>query len=113
MIEHLRTGNISERCAREAATAEARTLGLVARSVTHQLRQPLSLIAGYAELLAHRPLAEGERAAFVEEIREAASRLAASLQILERPYDLAMLAFGPEWERQVLDLRPEVLAARS
>jgi signal transduction histidine kinase len=63
--------------------AEAET-DLLARSVTHGLRQPLSLIVGYAELLARPDLPEPERARLLAELRVAAARLAGSLALLER-----------------------------
>ena len=44
---------------------------LLVRSVTHELRQPLSLIVGYAELLARAP-DELTRAELLAEIRRAA-----------------------------------------
>ena len=78
---------------------------LLARSVTHELRQPLSLIVGYAELLATRDLPEAERSALLAELRGAAARLTDSLARLERPEACGMLAFGAGPERQVLDLR--------
>ena len=56
---------------------------LLARSVTHELRQPLSLIIGYAELLARAP-DELTRAELLGEIRRAAARLGGSLAKLER-----------------------------
>jgi signal transduction histidine kinase len=85
--------------------ASAATFDLLARSVTHELRQPLSLIVGYAELLATRPFDEAERAALLAELRGAAARLAGSLERLERPEACGMLAFGAGPERRVLDLR--------
>ena len=78
---------------------------LLARSITHELRQPLSLIVGYAELLATRPLEEVERAAILAELRGAAARLAGSLERLERPDACGLLAFGADPEQRVLDLR--------
>ena len=81
---------------------------LLARSVTHELRQPLSLIVGYAELLATRDLPEAERAALLAELRRAAARLAGSLERLERlgrPEAAALVRFGPGEGRAVIDLR--------
>ena len=77
---------------------------LVARSVTHELRQPLSLIVGYAELLARAP-DELTRAELLAEIRRAAARLAGSLAKLERAEALETVAFGPFEEYRLLDLR--------
>ncbi|MCC7107395.1 MAG: hypothetical protein IT307_19840 [Chloroflexi bacterium] len=108
MFEHSASGRLPGRCARERAAAEARAIGLVARSVTHELRQPLSLIAGYAEILAYRSQEKQDVACLVSEIRQAASRLAASLDVLDAPDDLPIVAFGEEVERHVLDLRPRL-----
>ena len=83
--------------------AESET-DLLARSVTHELRQPLSLIVGYAELLARAP-DELTRAELLGEIRRAAARLAGSLKKLERAAALETVAFGPFEEYRVLDLR--------
>ena len=77
---------------------------LLARSVTHELRQSLWLIGGYAELLARAP-DELTRAELLREIRRAASRLAGSLAKLERAEALETIAFGPFEEYRVLDLR--------
>jgi signal transduction histidine kinase len=77
---------------------------LLARSVTHAVRQPLSLIVGYAELLAREP-DEGARALLLAELRGAAARLAGSLERLDRPEPPEVLTFGPRGEHRVLDLR--------
>ena len=77
---------------------------LLARSVTHELRQPLSLIVGYAELLAAEP-EEAVRTLLLAELRRAADRLAGSLARLERVDGLEMRTFGPGGEYRVLDLR--------
>ena len=77
---------------------------LLTRSVTHELRQPLSLIAGYAELLARTP-DELTRAELIGELRRAAARLAGSLAKLERAERLETVAFGPFEENRLLDLR--------
>jgi signal transduction histidine kinase len=76
---------------------------LLARSVAHELRQPLSLIIGYAELLASRRPDGDEQAALVAAIRAAADRMAASLARLDRPEELRPRQLGPE---ELLDLRP-------
>ena len=78
---------------------------LLARSVTHELRQPLSLILGYAELLARPDRPARERAQLLAELRLAASRLAGSLAKLEHAEALETVAFGPSEEYRVLDLR--------
>ena len=78
---------------------------LLARSVTHELRQPLSLIVGYAELLARPDLPAPERATLLAELRLAAPRLAGSPKKLERAEVLETVAFGPFEEDRVLDLR--------
>jgi signal transduction histidine kinase len=77
------------------------TVDLLARSITHELRQPLALIAGAAELLATRDLPEAERSALLAELRGAAARL--SGRRLERPDGLRPRRLGPE---ELLDLRP-------
>ena len=81
------------------------TSELIVLSVTHELRQPLSVIAGYAELLAQRAHSEHDEA-LLREIRRAAERLAAALCRLERAdrFQLVPLCGGA---RRVLDLRPE------
>ena len=78
---------------------------LLARSVTHELRQPLSLITFSAELLTRPDLPDGERMALLAALRVAASRLAGSLAKLERAEALETVAFGPFEEYRVLDLR--------
>ena len=103
MIE--RTRPDPDRCPRGCATPEGASFDLIALSVTHELRQPLSLICGYAELLATRPLPEDERVALLGQIRRAAERLSASLARLERAERLELVAFAAG-ERHVLDLRP-------
>ena len=80
-------------------------LDLVARSDVHELRQPLSVIIGYAELLATQPADEGRLAQLLGAIRRAAWGMAASLERLERAPELELRAFGPRGEWQVLDLR--------
>ena len=79
---------------------------VLARSVAHELRQPLSEIVVCAELLATRRLPEPDRAALLAAIREAARHLAGSLARLERGGSLEPLGFGPEGEGRLLDLRP-------
>ena len=89
------------------------TLDLVARSVVHELRQPLAVILGYAEILAARgrerpsdnPL--WDDGALLERIREAAWRMAVSLEKLEHASELLLLAFGPRSRERFLDLRAE------
>ena len=78
---------------------------LLARSVTHELRQPLNLITISAELLTRPDLPDGERATLLAELRLAAARLAGSLAKLEHAEDLEKVAFGPFRENRVLDLR--------
>ena len=78
---------------------------LLARSVAHELRQPLALIVGYAELLAAEP-DEAARAALLAELRRAAQRLAGSLERLDRPEPPEILTFGSRGEYRLLDLRP-------
>ena len=84
---------------------DAPTPELLARSITHELRQSLSLIVGYAELLARPDLPDTERATLLVELRVAAARLAGSLAKLERAEALETVAFGPFEEYRVLDLR--------
>lgn len=79
---------------------------LLARSVTHELRQSLWLIVGYAELLARPDLSESVRAALLAELRAAAARLSGSLEKLDGPEQLETVAFGRVAEYRVLDLRP-------
>ena len=75
---------------------------LLARSVTHELRQDLGLIVGYAELLTLPRISSLERAGMVAEIREAAARMAGALARLDSPEPLGRVRLGPE---ELLDLR--------
>ena len=75
---------------------------LLARSVIHELRQDLSLVVGYAELLVTRQLSESERAAMVAVIREAAAGMADVLRRLDCPEPPGRVRLGPE---ELLDLR--------
>ena len=86
-------------------TCGHRSVELLARSVTHELRQPLSLIIGYAELLARPERPDADRAILLAELRVAAARLAGSLARLERAEALETVAFGSLEEYRVLDLR--------
>ena len=54
------------------------------RAMSQELWQPISVIIGYAELLATRPRPEPERAAMLQEIRRASGRLGVYLDRLER-----------------------------
>lgn len=87
------------------------TLRLLARSVSRELRQPLTVILGYAELLETRAVPAAERAARLAEIRRAAARLAGSLDRLDRvgrrPAEAAVIRVGPGDGCEVIDLRPE------
>lgn len=78
---------------------------MLARSITHELRQPLSLICGYSELLANGSLTDAERSTLVDEIRRAARRLAASIDLVERSDNLRVRTFGSASDYRVLDLR--------
>ena len=80
---------------------------LLARSVAHELRQPLALIAGSAELLATHRLPEADQAALIAAIRVAAARMAGSLARLDRPETLRWRQLGPA---ELLDLRPTAAA---
>ena len=84
---------------------EPLSLDLLSLSITHELRQPLSLIVGYAELLATREMPEPDRAAALAAIRRAAARLAGSLERLERGDATRRIQFGSEAGRELLDLR--------
>ena len=70
------------------------------RAVTHELRQPLSLIVGYTELLETHELAAADRVAILAEIRRAAARMAGVLRRLDRPEEL--LNPGPPWSELAL-----------
>ena len=83
---------------------------LLIRSVVHELRQGLSVVAGYAELLATRQLSETERAAMLAAARKAADEMADVLHRLDCPGQLGRIRLGPE---ELLDLgRPSVLSRR-
>ena len=62
------------------------------RSIRYALWQPMSVIIGYAELLATRPADEQARAGMLEEVRQAAARLAAYMDQLENGEGLELLA---------------------
>jgi signal transduction histidine kinase len=87
------------------------TLDLVARSLTHELRQPLAGIIGYADLLAaggrDKPLAAHglDDVALLDRIRGAAWSMAVALEKLERAPELPLIALGPQGRWRVLDLR--------
>lgn len=68
--------DITERVAmEEKLRATVRELDAFASTVAHDLRVPLSLISGYAELLRHSDLSEEERDSYLENIIRAARRL--------------------------------------
>ena len=81
------------------------TFEMLSLSVTHELRQSLSLIIGYAELLAMRPWPDEEHDTLVIQIRRSVARMAGSLERLERGETTGRLRFGPNGERELLDLR--------
>lgn len=99
-------GRPRARTSNAARSVEVRSqsVELVSRSITHELRQPLSLILGYAELLAGREFGPDERGTIVAEIRQAARRLSASLDLLERSETLKLITYSAAAELQVLDL---------
>ena len=78
---------------------------LLTRSVTHELRQPLSLIVGYAELLARPDVDGADWPVLLASIRDAASRLAGPLKKLEHAQELGTVELGPRAADRVLDLR--------
>ena len=86
-------------------TTDQPALDMLSLSITHELRESLSVIVGYADLLAMRPWPEEERDAFVGRIRRATARMVRSLERLERDGDPGRLRFGPNGERELLDLR--------
>ncbi len=61
----------------DRALAEAETAGVryLARSIPHELAQPLSEIRGYAELLAHHDYPPDQRSTLLDRVSSAASRL--------------------------------------
>ncbi len=68
--------DISERVAMEKRLrASVRELDAFATTVAHDLRIPLSLISGYAELLRHADITPEERESYLENISRAARRL--------------------------------------
>lgn len=68
--------DISERVAmEERLRASVRELDTFATTVAHDLRVPLTLISGYAELLCHADVTEEERDLYLENITRAARRL--------------------------------------
>ncbi|MDI7252045.1 MAG: PAS domain S-box protein [Actinomycetota bacterium] len=68
--------DITERVAmEEKLRASVRELDAFAATVAHDLRVPLSLISGYAELLRYADTTEEEREAFLDNITKAARRL--------------------------------------
>jgi signal transduction histidine kinase len=75
---------------------------LLVRSVAYELRQDLSVIVGYAELLATRQLPETERTSMIAAVREAAANIADVLHRLDCPEQPGRIRLGPE---ELLDLR--------
>ena len=75
---------------------------LLIRSVAHELRQDLSVLVGYVELLATRQLSEAQRTSTLGAVREAAAELGDVLHRLDCPEQLGRIRLGPE---ELLDLR--------
>ena len=64
---------------------EAEAWALLARSAARELRQELTLVIGYAELLVLPGVSDSQRGAPVAVICAAAARMAAALDRLEGP----------------------------
>ena len=77
----------------------------LARSVTHELREALTVVRGYAGLLRTHGLTAADRAAFIERIDAAATRMVGALDRLERGDVAACARLGPNGEYELLDLR--------
>ena len=88
----------------EHSVTEPLMTELLTRSVVHELRQPLSLVVGYSELLANASLDDPERALLLAELRAAALRLASSLARIERMHPIAGLATVVLGGTPILDL---------
>ncbi|MBS1816529.1 MAG: HAMP domain-containing histidine kinase [Acidobacteria bacterium] len=69
-------------------TERLATIGRVARSLSHDLRHPLTSIQAYAEFLAERELTPAQRRDYMDEIRIAVSRMTDEIN--------ALLAFASE-----------------
>jgi nitrogen-specific signal transduction histidine kinase len=74
------------------------------RSIRQEVWQPLSVIVGYAQLMAAEP-DEATRAAHLGELLHAVARVDGLLGRLECAEPLETLTFGPRGEYRVLDLR--------
>lgn len=86
---------------RETLVARGEALVELARSIPHELGQPLAIIAGYAELIAEGRL-EGERLREAcRELLAASNHLAALIQRFERITGYATKEYGPG--RTVID----------
>ncbi|MGH2461221.1 MAG: sensor histidine kinase [Chloroflexota bacterium] len=86
----------------EALRAMARVEGEMLGAVSHELREPLSLVHGYAELLANRPRAFGP-----EEVRQIASEINRGSRLMSRLVD-DLLDFN-RVGRGTLRLEPTVI----
>ena len=88
---------------RETLAARTEALVELARSLPHELGQPLAIIAGYAELIAEGML-EGEKLREgCRELVEASNNLATLIQRLERITSYASKDYGPG--RTVIDFQ--------
>lgn len=91
---------------RQTHQARAAALAELARSIPHELGQPLAIISGYAELIA-AGLLDGERLREAcHELVAAANEMARFVQQLERVTNYATKEFGPG--RTVIDFERAV-----
>ena len=97
-----------EQAARAEAERANRLKDEFLASLSHELRNPLNAIAGYAEVLLRAP--EAKRIPFVREVAEAISRnVAAQAQIVNELLDLSRLQTGKlVIERRPINLGPIV-----
>jgi nitrogen-specific signal transduction histidine kinase len=77
-----------------ADTARIEALQVIARTLPHELHQPLSCLMGYAALLADDSLSAAEVRDYAREIVDATERLAALIRRIEAAHTYATKEYG-------------------
>ena len=80
---------------RAASAARLEALRVIARSLPHELHQPLSCIMGYAALMAEEELPVDDMRGYAREIVQAAERLAELVRQLETAHTYVVKEVGP------------------